>query len=50
MVKKLKNAKVPIFDAQAFLDSAGLGRKVAKFRGKETVFAQDDPAKDVMYI
>ena len=33
-----------------FLDSAGLGRKVGKFRGKETVFAQGDPAKNVMYI
>jgi CRP-like cAMP-binding protein len=33
-----------------FLDSAGLGRKVGKFRGKETVFAQGDVAKNVMYI
>jgi CRP-like cAMP-binding protein len=33
-----------------FLDSTGLGRKVGKFRGKETVFAQGDPAKNVMYI
>ena len=33
-----------------FLDSAGLGRKVAKFRGKETVFAQGNPAQSVMYI
>jgi len=33
-----------------FLFSAGLGRKVDKFRGKETVFAQGDPAKNVMYI
>ena len=38
------------FDAQLFLDSAGLGRKLAKFRGKETVFAQGDPANNVMYI
>jgi len=33
-----------------FLDSAGLGRKVDKFRKKETVFAQGAPAKTVMYI
>ena len=33
-----------------FLDSAGLGRKVAKLRAKETVFAQGARAKDVMYI
>jgi CRP/FNR family cyclic AMP-dependent transcriptional regulator len=35
---------------QLFLDSTGLGRKVDKFRRKETVFAQGDPAKNVMYI
>jgi CRP-like cAMP-binding protein len=35
---------------QLFLDSVGLGRRVAKFRGGETVFAQGDPAKSVMYI
>jgi len=50
MVKKLKNAKVPVFDAQAFLDSASLGRVVRKFRGKETIFAQGTPARNVMYI
>jgi len=33
-----------------FLDSAGLGRKVGKFKAKETVFGQGDPAKNVMYI
>ena len=33
-----------------FLDSAGLGRKLNTFRGKESVFAQGDPAKTVMYI
>jgi CRP/FNR family cyclic AMP-dependent transcriptional regulator len=38
------------FDLPLFLDTAGLGRKVVKFRGKETVFAQGDPAKNVMYI
>jgi CRP-like cAMP-binding protein len=35
---------------KSFLDSAGPGRKVNKFRGKETVFAQGDPAKTVLYI
>ena len=41
---------IPVFDVKLFLDSAGLGRKVVKFRGKETVFTQGDPAKQVMYI
>jgi CRP/FNR family cyclic AMP-dependent transcriptional regulator len=38
------------FDVKAFLESAGLGRRVEKFRRKETIFAQGDPAKSVMYI
>jgi len=33
-----------------FLDSAGLGRKVAKFAEKETIFTQGDPATKVMYL
>src|SRR5271157_4446408 len=40
----------PAFDVKLFLDSTGLGRTMAKFRGKETVFSQGDPAKNVMYI
>ena len=39
-----------MFDVKLFLDSAGLGRKVGKFRGKETIFTQGDPAKTVIYI
>jgi CRP/FNR family cyclic AMP-dependent transcriptional regulator len=35
---------------QSFLDSAGLRRAVSKFQEKETVFAQGDPAKNVLYI
>jgi CRP/FNR family cyclic AMP-dependent transcriptional regulator len=33
-----------------FLDSAGLGRGVAKFEAKEIVFSQGDPARNVMYL
>jgi CRP-like cAMP-binding protein len=47
---KKANSRSPAFDVQLFLDSAGLGRTVRKFRGKETVFAQGSPAKSVMYI
>jgi CRP/FNR family cyclic AMP-dependent transcriptional regulator len=38
------------FDAQAFLDSAGLARTVAEFRKKQTIFSQGDRAKNVLYI
>jgi CRP/FNR family cyclic AMP-dependent transcriptional regulator len=44
------NSKSLAFDLKSFLDSAGLGRKVAKFRETETVFAQGDAANTVMYI
>jgi len=39
-----------VFDVQLFLDSAGLGRKLIKFGGNETIFTQGDPANNVMYI
>jgi len=42
--------RIPAFDAKLFLGSAGLGTKMAKFEPKETVFAQGDPATNVMYI
>jgi CRP/FNR family transcriptional regulator, cyclic AMP receptor protein len=38
------------FHAQAFLDSAGVGRKVVEYGSKETVFTQGDPAASVLYI
>ena len=43
-------SKGSAFDVKLFLDSAGLGRKVSKFRAKEIVFAQGDPATEVIYI
>jgi CRP/FNR family transcriptional regulator, cyclic AMP receptor protein len=38
------------FNAQTFLDSAGVARKVVEFEKQETIFSQGDPAKNVMYI
>jgi CRP/FNR family transcriptional regulator, cyclic AMP receptor protein len=46
MLRKRK----PIFNAQTFLDSAGLSRKIVEYRTKETIFAQGDRAKTVMYL
>ena len=43
-------SKGPVFDVELFLQSTGLGRKIETFRGKQTIFAQGDPAKKVMYI
>jgi CRP/FNR family transcriptional regulator, cyclic AMP receptor protein len=39
-----------VFDAQAFLDSAGVSRKIAEFRRRQSIFTQGDPAEDVLYI
>jgi CRP/FNR family cyclic AMP-dependent transcriptional regulator len=46
--KKLKQKLA--FDAQAFLDSAGVARKVTEFNRAEVVYAQGDAAKTVMYL
>ena len=48
---KKKGKKKPIpFDAEAFLNSAGLARTLTEFEKKETLFAQGDPCKTIMYI
>src|ERR1700733_3205672 len=38
------------FDVNWFLDSTGLGRRVSKFRPRETIFSQGDPTNHVMYL
>lgn len=47
---KKANVRIRAFHLKSFLDSAGLGRTIVKFRGKETLFAQGDPANNVLYI
>jgi CRP/FNR family cyclic AMP-dependent transcriptional regulator len=38
------------FNAQAFLDSAGVAKKVRHFKKGEIIFSQGSPADSVMYI
>jgi CRP/FNR family cyclic AMP-dependent transcriptional regulator len=38
------------FNAQDFLDSAGVARKVVAFRRKQTIYSQGDPGQNVLYI
>jgi CRP/FNR family cyclic AMP-dependent transcriptional regulator len=45
-----KSTHKPAFDAQAFLDSAGVARKVVEYRRSEKIYSQGDPATSVMYI
>ncbi len=40
----------PPFDAQAFLDSAGVARKVVQYRKSQKIYSQGDPATSVLYI
>jgi CRP/FNR family cyclic AMP-dependent transcriptional regulator len=45
-----KADRLKAFNAQSFLDSAGLARKVTEFNKKETIFSQGDPGINVFYI
>jgi CRP-like cAMP-binding protein len=40
----------PVFNAQAFLDSAGLSKKIVEYGRSEVVFSQGDACHSVMYI
>ena len=46
MVEPEKSA----FDAQTFLASAGLGRRIVQLAPKETFFSQGDPADSIFYL
>ncbi len=50
MGKEVKRTKARVFDAQAFLDSAGVARKVVEYRRSEKIYSQGDLAKGVKYI
>jgi len=45
-----ESKKAVAFDAQAFLDSAGVARRVVEFRRAEAIYSQGDPAEHVTYI
>jgi CRP/FNR family transcriptional regulator, cyclic AMP receptor protein len=41
---------VPAFNAQTFLDSAGLAKKIVEYGRGDTIFTQGDPCEDVLYV
>ena len=47
---KRKSTQKLAFDAQAFLDSAGVARKVVEYRRSQKMYSQGDPATSVMYV
>jgi len=46
----MKSKQNGTFNAQAFLDSAGIARKIADYRRAEIIFTQGDPCEHVLYI
>ena len=46
----MKSKQKGPFNAQAFLDSAGIARKIVEYRRAEVIFAQGDPCEHVLYI
>jgi CRP/FNR family transcriptional regulator, cyclic AMP receptor protein len=47
---KAKSNKKHMFNAQSYLASVGVARKVVEYQRSEKAFSQGDPARDVMYI
>ncbi|HWO30421.1 MAG TPA: Crp/Fnr family transcriptional regulator [Candidatus Acidoferrum sp.] len=48
--KHRNNGKVGLFNAQAFLDTAGIARKVRDYHRGESIYSQGETATTVMYI
>ena len=46
----MKTKPAGLFNAQAFLDSAGISRKIVDYRRGEVIFTQGDPCEHVLYI
>ena len=46
----MKSKQKGSFNAQAFLDSAGIARKIVEYRRAEVIFTQGEPCEHVFYI
>jgi CRP-like cAMP-binding protein len=47
---KRKSTRKRAFDAQTFLDSAGVARRVVEYRRSQRIYSQGDAAKSVIYL
>jgi CRP/FNR family cyclic AMP-dependent transcriptional regulator len=47
---KRKSTRKLAFDVQAFLDSAGVARRVVEYRKSQKIYSQGEPAKSVLYV
>jgi CRP/FNR family transcriptional regulator, cyclic AMP receptor protein len=50
MDRKIPRPPTRRFNAQEFLDSAGVKRRIVKYSLRQQVFSQGDPSTDVLYI
>jgi CRP/FNR family transcriptional regulator, cyclic AMP receptor protein len=48
--KPRNNRNIDSFNAQDFLDTAGVARKVSEYRRNESIYSQGDAAATVMYV
>src|ERR1700693_5343780 len=47
---KVRSKKNPAFNVQAFLQSAGLARRIVEYRRSEKIYSQGESTNDVLYI
>ena len=45
-----KSKPKPVFDAQGFLDSSGVARRIVEYRKAEPIFSQGETCDSVLYI
>src|ERR1700730_11109437 len=48
--RKVRSKKNPVFNAQAFLDSAGLSRRIVEYQKSDKIYSQGESTSDVLYI
>ena len=46
----MKPKKARVFDAQTFLDSTGVARKIVQYRKKDKIYSQGEACESVMYV
>ncbi len=46
----MKSKPKPVFDAQGFLDSSGVARRIVEYRKAEPIFSQGEACDSVLYI
>ena len=46
----MESKKEPTFNAQAFLDSAGVARTIVEYQPADVIFGQGDHCKSVLYV